>query len=132
MPEAHILVVDDDPNLLRSVRLSLVLEDFSVETARDGLEALEKVDKATFDLIVLDLQMPRMDGRTFYREMRSLGLDTPVVVLSAYGAEAACAQLGADGAVAKPFDPDRLLDEIRRLLGEHGPEVARILNPQTR
>src|SRR5688500_17693678 len=91
----RILVVDDDRSLLRSIRMTLALEGFSVETAVDGLEGLERVESAKFDLVVLDLQMPHMDGRTFFREMRSRGYNMPVLVLSAYGAEAARVELQA-------------------------------------
>lgn len=116
MPPARILVLDDDPSLLRTIRLILDLEGFTVETAVDGVEGLEQVAADGFDLILLDLQMPRMDGRTFHREIRSRGYMTPVLILSAYGAEAAKEELGAEGAVHKPFDPDLLVGRIREML----------------
>jgi len=114
----RILVLDDDPSLLRAIRLTLVLEGFEVETAADGVLGLEQLAKNDFSLIVLDLQMPRMDGRTFFQELRGLGHEMPVLILSAFGAEVARQELGADGAIAKPFDPDDLVSAIRRLLAE--------------
>ncbi|HEX5368131.1 MAG TPA: response regulator [Dehalococcoidia bacterium] len=112
----RILVIDDDRSVLRAIRLTLILDGFEVETASDGLEGLDQLNDADFDLVVLDLQMPGMDGRTCFREMRSRGYEMPVLIISAYGAETARAELQADGAVGKPFDPDMLVEKIRSLL----------------
>ena len=114
----RILVLDDDPSLLRAIRLTLVLEGFEVETAVDGVLGLELLANNDFSLIVLDLQMPRMNGRTFFQELRGLGYEMPVLILSAYGAEVAREELGADGAIVKPFDPEDLVAAIRRLIVE--------------
>jgi DNA-binding response OmpR family regulator len=114
----RILVLDDDPSLLRAIRLTLVLEGFEVETAVDGVLGLELLADNGFSLVVLDLQMPRMNGSTFFQELRSLGYEMPVLILSAYGAEVARQELGANGAIAKPFDPEDLVAAIRRLIGE--------------
>lgn len=118
---ARILVIDDDPSLLRSVRLTLLVEGFDVGTATNGVEGLEALEAQSFDLVVLDLQMPRMDGRTFFREIRSRGHDVPVLILSAYGADSARAELNAEAAVDKPFDPDYLIAEVKRLLDGRSP-----------
>ena len=107
-----VLVVDDDRPVARMVAATLGLEGYSVMVAHDGKEALERVDAESPDVICLDLQMPVMDGREFFRELRRRGVLTPVVVLSAYGAESAQLELGADGFVDKPFDPDRLVSAI--------------------
>lgn len=98
------------------VSLSLITDGFNVSTAGDGVEGLERLASEMFDVIVLDLQMPRMDGRTFFKEMRSRGYETPVVILSAYGADVARNELKANGAVSKPFDPDDLSAVVRRLV----------------
>lgn len=117
MSERRILVVDDDQALLRVISLSLIVEDnCCVETAQDGLEALERVSSDKFDLVILDLSMPRMDGRTFFRELRARGHRMPVVILSAFGAESARQELHAEAAISKPFDPDWLLETIKPLL----------------
>ncbi|HXH20965.1 MAG TPA: response regulator [Dehalococcoidia bacterium] len=116
MPESHnprVLLIDDDRALLRMARLALASDAMVVDTAADGVEGLEKLAAADFDVIVLDLQMPRMDGREFYREMRSRGYRTPVIILSAYGAETARKELGAECAVTKPFDPASLIRVVR-------------------
>jgi DNA-binding response OmpR family regulator len=112
----RILVVDDDPGLVRMVKMSLEVEGYDVVTASDGERGLEELDKQPSDIVLLDLQMPRMDGRTFYKEMKSRGFDIPVLILSAYGAEAACLELDADAAVNKPFDPDFLTETVKRII----------------
>ena len=109
---ARVLVIDDDEALLRMVRLCLRTAGMFVVTADDGRAALESLEDGDFDVIVLDLQMPGMDGRTFYREKASSGHDEPVIILSAYGAEEARRQLGAAAAMAKPFDPDTLIETV--------------------
>jgi DNA-binding response OmpR family regulator len=114
----RILVIDDDQSLLRSIRLSLFLEGYLVETAVDGIDGLEQVEASEIDLVILDLQMPRMDGRSFFREIRSRGYDMPVLILSAYGADGARDELQAEAAIGKPFDPAFLVDKIKSLLPE--------------
>jgi len=99
------------------IRLTLTSEGFDVVTANNGVLALEQLDSnGRFDAILLDLQMPVMDGRTFYREMRARGVETPVIILSAYGADAAKEELQAEAAVAKPFDPDFLIQLTYQLI----------------
>ena len=115
MPE-KVLVVDDDPALVRMIRLALLSEGLDVDTAADGLLGLEATDRTTYALIVLDLQMPNLDGRGFFREFRARGGSTPIVLLSAYGAQDARLELGAEAAVTKPFDPSVLLRVVRSLL----------------
>jgi two-component system, OmpR family, response regulator MprA len=111
-----VLVIDDDEALLRVLRLSLASDGFDVTTAADGAAGLEKLDEGgEYDVVVLDLQMPRLDGRSFYREMVSRGHKTRVLILSAYGAEEARRELGAAAAIGKPFDPDHLSATVRDL-----------------
>ena len=112
----RILLVDDNPALVRMLRLALISDGFDVASAEDGEQALKRLDDDRFDLIILDLQMPRMDGRTFYRVYRQRGGQSPVIILSAYGAASAQQELNAEAAIAKPFDPEVLLDTVKALL----------------
>jgi DNA-binding response OmpR family regulator len=112
---SKVLVLDDDNALLRLLRLTLTSEGFEVITASNGLEGLEKVDREPPDVILLDLEMPVMDGRTFFRELRKQGNNTPVLILSAYGARDAQRELHADGSLEKPFDADVLMNELKQL-----------------
>jgi two-component system, NtrC family, response regulator AtoC len=97
------------------LRLSMASDGLEVTTARDGVEGLKQLDAAQFDVIVLDLQMPRMDGRTFFHEIASRDHHPQIVILSAYGAEQAKRELKVAAAVPKPFDPDDLIATIRRV-----------------
>ena len=114
--QARVMVIDDDAALVRMVRMTLVAAGMHVSTAVNGEVALDAVTDARPDVIVLDLQMPVMDGRTFFRELRQRGSTVPVLILSAYGARPAQDELGAEGSIAKPFDPADLVAAIQRLL----------------
>jgi DNA-binding response OmpR family regulator len=117
-PATHsVLIVDDDRNLSLFLTTVLSLEGHEVVTSTDGTAALELLQTRDVDVIVLDLRMPRMDGRTFFRELRAKGNNTPVLIASAYGAHEAQRELGAEGAVEKPFSPDTLARAIRAVLG---------------
>jgi CheY-like chemotaxis protein len=112
----RVLVVDDDEAMARMIRLTLLSEGYTVSTAGDGIEGLKKLEEGGFALVVLDLQMPNMDGREMFAEMKRRGYEMPVVVVSAYGAEQAREELQAAAAVRKPFDTAVLLDLIHGLL----------------
>jgi DNA-binding response OmpR family regulator len=114
--ELRILVVDDDPAVVRLIRATLEDEGFGVASATNGEEALDQLERFPADLIVLDLEMPLMDGPAFFRSLRARGRHTPVLLLSAYGARRARRELGAEGAMEKPFDPQMLGRRIRELL----------------
>jgi CheY-like chemotaxis protein len=97
------------------LRLWLSSAGMDVTTANDGVDALDQLARDGFDVVVLDLQMPRMDGRGVCREMTSRGLSGKVVILSAYGAEEARRELGAAAAISKPFDPEVLVETVQGL-----------------
>jgi two-component system chemotaxis response regulator CheY len=111
-----ILVVDDDPGILGTVREILSLEGYHVTTATNGLEALQAVDEKRPALVLLDMRMPVLDGWGFARELRSRKTQVPIVVMTAAGdARAWAAEIGAQGYLAKPFDLHQLLDSVQRL-----------------
>jgi CheY-like chemotaxis protein len=114
-PRRRLLVVDDDPALLTMLRILLEYSGYDVTTATDGREALDVAQTANFDLILLDLEMPVMNGREFYGAYRTRDQRTPIVIISAYEAEAARVALGAQGSVAKPFDPAQLVSQIESM-----------------
>ena len=115
----YVLVIDDDASMARMMAMSLRMEGFRVATAANGLEGLAQIEREKPDAIVLDIAMPVMDGRTFYRELRSRGVETPVLVVSAYGARNAAMELQAQGFMPKPFHPDELSEKVRRLIETH-------------
>jgi len=115
---ADILLVDDDIALTRLLSMILRLKGHRTESATNGHKALDYVRERCPDLIILDLEMPSMNGRTFFRqlEMRLRKRRPPVLLLSAFGARTAQEELGAEGAMDKPFDPDSLLTQVDDLL----------------
>jgi DNA-binding response OmpR family regulator len=113
---ASILVLDDEPAVTRLLTLVLRTEGFRVRQASNGKEGLRVLSQENPDLIILDLQMPVMDGRTFYQAARRGGYTGQVIICSANDAEASRRELGADAAIAKPFDPIVLLSIITGLL----------------
>ena len=115
---ADILVIDDDPAVIRLVSLILTAEGHRVRPADSGTKGLDLLKDQTPELIVLDLQMPVMDGRAFYREARSSGYAGPVLILSAFGASQARQELGAQASLSKPFEPDELVSAVSTLASE--------------
>ncbi|MGV9269306.1 response regulator transcription factor [Kitasatospora sp. NPDC003701] len=116
---ARLLVVDDEPALRDALESSLAFEGYEVATATDGYEALESVEREKPDLVLLDIMMPRMDGLTAVRRMRSRGDTVPVLMLTArdaVGDRVTGLDVGADDYLAKPFELDELLARVRALL----------------
>lgn len=113
-----ILVVDDEPRMVRFVRMNLELEGYRVIEASNGLEALEKVRDELPDLVVLDVMMPEMDGFETLARLREIST-VPVIMLTVKGDEAdriRGLELGADDYVTKPFSPRELASRIRAVL----------------
>ena len=114
----RVLVVEDDASIRTLLRYALEEEGYRVACARDGREALERVERDRPDAIVLDLQLPVMDGAGFARALarRTGGDAIPVLVVSGdYAAHRIAAELGAAGCLAKPFELDALLEAVGRL-----------------
>ncbi|MFE7094819.1 response regulator transcription factor [Streptomyces erythrochromogenes] len=117
--EARILVVDDEPAVREALRRSLAFEGYAVQTAVDGLDALDKAASYAPGLIVLDIQMPRMDGLTAARRLRASGSVTPILMLTArdtVGDRVTGLDAGADDYLVKPFELDELFARVRALL----------------
>jgi CheY-like chemotaxis protein len=112
--QAQILIVDDDEEIRSFLGALLEDEGYQVESAEDGLAALEKLEKVRPDLILLDIMMPRMDGYGFAEALRQQGLQPPIpfIVLSANLREQQAKSMGAHSFIAKPFDLLDLLEKI--------------------
>ena len=118
MTNARILVVDDEPQIRRVMRTTLVARGYVVSTARNGEEALEKIREERFDLVLLDMNMPGIGGMEACRIIRSQS-DIPIVILSIRNAEkekVEALDAGADDYVTKPFSMPELLARIRAAL----------------
>lgn len=81
----RLLVVEDEPKLANCIQQGLTEESYSVDLAGDGEEALERTARTSYDVIILDLMLPRMDGFAVCRALRGSGSDTPILILSARG-----------------------------------------------
>ena len=115
---AHVLAVEDDPNLLALLEMVLAEAGHRVRTAAHGAEALERVAEEMPGAILLDMRMPVMNGWEFARELRArYGHACPIVVLTAAeNAEQRAAEIGAEGWLAKPFDIEDVLAAVARHL----------------
>ena len=119
-----ILVVDDDKAVRDSLRRALILEGYEVDLAADGTEALRSLAVAAPDAVVLDLQMPDIDGLEVCRRLRTLGDPTPVLMLTArdaVGDRVEGLDAGADDYMVKPFELAELFARLRALLRRRAP-----------
>lgn len=133
----RLLVVDDEPNLLRAVAACLKAEDYEVSTARSGREALLQLAETVPDLIVSDIRMPGMDGYKLARQLRGSPRTAlvPIVFLSAKDETADRIEgfrAGIDAYITKPFEPDELIAIVNGILNRvertHS-QIARLVGP---
>ena len=120
-PSQVILAVDDSASMRQMVRFTLESAGFKVVQAADGVEALDFARANEVDLVLTDVNMPRMDGITLVRELRALASYrfTPVLVLtteSGSDTKQRGKQAGATGWIVKPFSPEQLISTIARVL----------------
>lgn len=121
----RILVVDDDRAVRESLRRSLTFNGYAVDTAGDGIEALEKIVADRPDVAILDVMMPRLDGLEVCRRLRSTGDDLPILVLTARDSvseRVSGLDAGADDYLPKPFAMEELLARLRALLRRSTPD----------
>jgi two-component system, OmpR family, KDP operon response regulator KdpE len=126
MSDPLVLVVDDEPQILRAVERTLDARGYRVETSTDGRSAVGAVRDHSPDVVVLDLNLPHMDGLTACREIRRFS-SVPILVLSVRDAEqdkVAALDLGADDYLTKPFGAAELLARVRALLRRTAPEPS--------
>jgi DNA-binding response OmpR family regulator len=130
MPEIKILLVDDEEAITSNLAPFLERAGFIVEVAGDGEEALGRVANFAPDLIVLDVLMPKLDGREVCRRLRAAGNWTPIIMLTQVGSPAERAmslEEGADDYLNKPFDPYELVARIRAVLRRARPGVPPLI-----
>lgn len=115
-----MLCVDDNAELRTSLKQQFDAEDFDVDTAVDGEEALEKITKNHYDIVLLDMVMPKKDGKTVLQEMKKLNKYPHVIMLTAVddiSTAIECVKLGAKDFLQKPYDPEELLHVVIKVLG---------------
>jgi two-component system, OmpR family, alkaline phosphatase synthesis response regulator PhoP len=125
--EKKILLVEDEPGLLLTLSDRLRSEGYRVETASDGQKGLERASTGEYDLIILDIMLPRKGGLDVCRDLRQQGFTTPILMLTARGQvldKVLGLKIGADDYLSKPFDMMELLARTEALLRRPAPPAA--------
>jgi two-component system, OmpR family, alkaline phosphatase synthesis response regulator PhoP len=121
---AKVLIVDDEPNIVTSLRFLMKKNGFETSVARDGEEALAEVERFRPDLVLLDAMMPVRDGYEVCQQLRASGwTDLKIIMLTAKGRDTEVAKglaVGADAYVTKPFSTRELVEQVSRLLAGGG------------
>ena len=122
MTPRRIMIVDDDESVRSLLRMTLAEDEYEIDEATDGEEALRLLERAVPDLVLLDWKMPERHGSLVLDELKRRYPQLPVIVLTAEIAEhhrSLAEALNVDVFLTKPFSPLELLETIERLLGEH-------------
>lgn len=117
-----ILAVDDSASIRQMVSFTLKSAGYEITEAVDGMDGLDKAKGKTFNLVLTDQNMPRMDGLTLIKSLRAMAQykTTPILMLTTESSDAMKAQgkaAGATGWLVKPFDPQKLLDVVKKVIG---------------
>ena len=117
-----VLAVDDSASIRQMVSFTLKSEGYEVVEAVDGVQGLKMAQSASFDLVLTDQNMPNMDGLTLIKSLRAIAAyrDVPILMLTTESSELIKSQgraVGATGWLIKPFDPVRLIEVVRKVLG---------------
>lgn len=129
MPE--LLIVEDEPNMRQGLKDNLLFEGYTVDLAADGEEGLRKMTDHAYDLVILDVMLPRKSGFDVCQEARRQGLQTPIIMLTARGEEVDRVlglEFGADDYVTKPFSLRELLARIKAVLRRQQPARRRSIS----
>lgn len=125
----NILIVEDEQNLARFIELELKHEDYNVDIEYDGRTGLDKALNKSYDLIILDLMLPNINGLEICRQIRQ-EQSTPIIIITAKGEtydKVAGLDYGADDYIVKPFDIEELLARIRAILRRQPQKMLSIL-----
>ncbi|MBO2942505.1 response regulator transcription factor [Paenibacillus sp. F411] len=127
----RLLVIEDEPTLSRLLSYNLTQEGFLVTVEEHGTEGYERASRETFDLILLDVMLPGMNGFSILEKLRQQGITTPIIILTAKNAEEEVVQglkMGADDYITKPFGVSELLARVsavlRRVSGQPAEEAG--------
>lgn len=117
MSQKRILIIEDEESFRHMLSIILSKEGYEVETASNGEEALDKLLSFSFDQVLCDIRMPNMDGLGFLKEVNRLGIETTIIMMSAYGTidiAIEAMKLGAYDYISKPFKPDEIILTLRK------------------
>jgi len=126
MHKHSILLVEDEEHLHEALKLNLEMEGYEVDSAYDGGEALKKIQSAHYDLLILDIMLPSLDGFSITEHMRLNNNQTPILIVSAKNTSANRVQglkLGADDYLTKPFNLEELLLRVSKLIQKQVQQV---------
>jgi DNA-binding response OmpR family regulator len=127
MSAKSILIIEDDPVLLRGLKDNFEAQGYLVRTARDGQKGMDALMTAPPDLLLLDLMLPKVNGYEICQAARSRQLDMPIIMLTAKGQEDDIVrglEVGADDYVTKPFSIRELIARVKAFLRRQGPDAA--------
>ena len=114
-----ILIIEDEDSILMALSDDLELEGYEVSTAKDGLSGLSKAKEQRYDLIILDIMLPQINGFEVCKQLRQAGITTPILILTAKSQEidkVVGLEIGADDYVTKPFSPRELIARVKAIL----------------
>jgi len=117
MNSKRILIVDDEESFRHMLSIILGKEGYEVETASNGEEAIQKLSSSSFDQVLCDIRMPNMDGLEFLKTVKNIGVETTIIMMSAYGTidiAIEAMKLGAYDYISKPFKPDEIILTLRK------------------
>jgi DNA-binding NtrC family response regulator len=123
MPRGRILAIDDEPNIRRLIQSEFKLEGFDIALARDGEEGLMLMDDQIFDVVLLDIKLPRMNGIEVLRRLKQKAPQTEVLMITGYGdikTAVESLKLGAREYITKPFKLDELLTLVNQIISQQG------------
>jgi NADH:ubiquinone oxidoreductase subunit F (NADH-binding)/DNA-binding response OmpR family regulator len=119
----RILVVEDERDMRNGLQKILSRKGYSVDTAEDGLKAVEKMEQKSFQVVIADLKMPRMDGIDVLRKVKDMNKEIEVIIITGYGTVKTAVdsmRLGAFDYISKPFKPDDIILQVQRALKKEG------------
>ena len=117
----RVLVVDDEASIRELLSKTLALENYDVDTAGDGVAALDRMRAFAYDLLIADLKMPGMDGLTLIRQAKRLNADLRIIIITGFSTESSAIEavnLGVDGYLTKPFRIPQVLSAAAKALGQ--------------
>ena len=126
MSKGKILVIDDEEIVLKSCQRALTNEGYEIKTAKNGRDGIKMLENEAFDLALIDIKMPDMDGIEVLRKAKEKWPDTEVIIITGYSTIATAVstiKLGAYDYIEKPFTPEDLLLAVRKALGQEVEEV---------